>query len=52
MTTDYKIRDGKRPYDINRETAETSALSSGKINKYENLAGKEILPPSKESDRS
>ena len=30
--------------DINREAAETSALSSGKIDKYEYLTGKEILP--------
>ena len=29
--------------DINREAAETSALSSGKIDKYEYLTGKEIL---------
>ena len=31
-------------FDINREAAETSALSSGKIDKYEYLTGKEILP--------
>ena len=31
-------------YDINRETAKVSALSSGKINKYEYLTGEEILP--------
>ena len=31
-------------FDINREAAKTSALSSGKINKYEYLTGKEILP--------
>ena len=44
MTTDDKIRDGKLQYDINRETAKISALSSGKIDKYEYLAGEEILP--------
>ena len=31
-------------FDINREAAKTSALSSGKIDKYEYLTGKEILP--------
>ena len=44
MTTDDKIRDEKLQYDINREAAKTSALLSGKINKYEYLSGKEILP--------
>ena len=43
MTTDDKIRDEKLQYDINREAAKTSALSSAKINKYEYLSGKEIL---------
>ena len=31
-------------YDINRETAKISALSSGKIDKYEYLTCGEILP--------
>ena len=30
--------------DINREAAKRSALSSGKIDKYEYLTGKETLP--------
>ena len=30
-------------YNINRETAKISALSSGKVDKYEHLAGEEIL---------
>ena len=47
MTTDNKIRDEKRPYDINREAAKISALSSGKIDKYEYLTGEEILPSNK-----
>ena len=34
----------KLQYDINREAAKISALSSGKIDKYEYLAGEEILP--------
>ena len=44
MTTDHKIRDKKLQY-INKEAAKISALSSGKIDKYEQLAGEEILPP-------
>ena len=34
MTADEKIRNEKLPYNINRETAKISTLSSGKINKY------------------
>ena len=45
MTTDEKIRDEEIQYDINREATKVSALSSGKIDKYEYLAGGEILPP-------
>ena len=44
MTINDKIRDEKLQYDINREAAEISALSSGKIDKYEYLTGEEILP--------
>ena len=44
MTIDDQIRDEKLQYDINREAAKISALSSGKIDKYEYLTGKEILP--------
>ena len=32
------------PYDINREAAKISALSSSKTNKYEHLTFEEILP--------
>ena len=42
MTNDDKIKDEKLQYD--REAARISALSSGKINKYEYLTGEEILP--------
>ena len=45
MTIDDKIRDEKLQYDITREAAKISALSSGKIDKYEFLRGEEILPP-------
>ena len=44
MTTDDQIRDEKLQYNINRKAAEISALSSGKINKYEYLTGEDILP--------
>ena len=44
MTIEDQIRDEKLDYDINRETAKISALSSGKIDKYEYLTGEEILP--------
>ena len=43
MTIGDTIRDEKLQYDINRETAKVSALSSGKIDKYEYLTGEEIL---------
>ena len=44
MIIDDQIRDKKLQYDINREAAKISVLSSGKINKYEYLTGEEILP--------
>ena len=44
MTLEDQIRDENLQYDINRETAKISALSSGKIDKYEYLTGEEILP--------
>ena len=34
----------KLQYNINREAAKISALSSGKIRKYEYLTGEDILP--------
>ena len=44
MTLEDQIRDEKLQYDINREAAKISALSSGKTYKYEYLTGEEILP--------
>ena len=44
MTIDDQIRDEKLQYNINRETAKISALSSNKIDKYEYFTGEEILP--------
>ena len=41
---DDKIRNEKLQYDINREAAKISALSSEKIDKYEYLTDEEILP--------
>ena len=41
-----QIKDEKLQYDINREAAEISVLSSGKIHKYEYLTGEDILPSS------
>ena len=43
MTIDDKIRDEKLQYDINREAAKISTLSSRKIDKSEYLTGEEIL---------
>ena len=43
MTNDDKIRDEKLQYNINREAAKISALSSGKIDKFEYLTSKEVL---------
>ena len=43
MTIDDKVIDEKLQYDINREAAKLSVLSSGKTDKYEYLTGEEIL---------
>ena len=43
MTIDDHIRDEKLQYDINREATKISALSCGKIDKYEYLTGEDIL---------
>ena len=44
MTIEDQIRDEKLQYDIDREAPKISALSSGKIDVYEYLTDKEILP--------
>ena len=44
MTINDQIRDEKLQYDINREAAKISALSSGKIHKYVYLTSEDILP--------
>ena len=43
MTIEDQIKDEKLQYDSNREAAKISALSSGKLDKYEYLTGEEIL---------
>ena len=44
MTIEDQIKDEQLQYDINKEVAKISALSSGKLDKYEYLTGEEILP--------
>ena len=44
MTIEDQIKDEKLQYEINREAAKISALSLGKIDKYEYLTGEERLP--------
>ena len=44
MTIEDQIKDEKLQYDINRVAAKISALTSGKLDKYEYLTGEEILP--------
>ena len=44
MIIDYKTKDEKLQWNINREAAKISALTSGKTDKYEYLTSKEILP--------
>ena len=44
ITIEDQIKDEKLQYDINREAAKISALSLGKIDKYEYLTCEEILP--------
>ena len=44
MTIDDKVRDEKLRYDINKEAAKKSEISSGKIDECKYLTGKEIFP--------
>ena len=41
---DNQIKDEKLQYNINKEAAKISALSSGRLHKYEYLTGEDILP--------
>ena len=44
MTIEDQIKNEKLQYDIDREAAKISALSSGKIDKYEYFTRGELLP--------
>ena len=44
MTINDQIKDEKLQYDINKEAAKISALSSAKLHRYEYLTGKDISP--------
>ena len=39
---DNKIRSNKAQYDVDRQNAKISALSSGELDKYENLTGEDL----------
>ena len=43
MTIHDKMKNEKIQYNINREAAKTSALSSGKVDKHEYLTGEENI---------
>ena len=43
-TIDNKIEPSKAQYDLDRQTAEIWALSSGSVNKYGILTGEKALP--------
>ena len=43
-TIDSKTEQNKAQYDLDKQTAKISALSSGNIGKYEFLIGENILP--------
>ena len=45
MTIADNIRNKTLQYNINRAAGKISALSSGKTNKYDYLAGKKVLSP-------
>ena len=44
MTINDQIKDERLQYNTNRKAAKISALSSGKLHKYEYLTGEDILP--------
>ena len=50
MTINDQIKDEKLQYDINREAAKISALSSGKLHKHEYLTGEDILPSTQQQN--
>ena len=48
MAIHAQIKEDKVQYDINKEAAKISALSSTEIHKYEYSRGEEILPSNQE----
>ena len=52
MKINDQIRDEKLQYNINRQEAKISALSSGKIHKYEYLTGEDMLPTNQSFGKS
>ena len=52
MIIDDQAKDEKLQYDINREAAKISAISSGKIDKYEYLASEYITIKSATNHRT
>ena len=48
MTINDQIKDETFQFDIIREAAKISALSSGKLQKYENFTGEDILPSTRQ----
>ena len=48
MTINDQIKGEKLQYNINRQAAKISALSSGKPHKYKYLTGEDILPSSQQ----
>ena len=47
-----KIEQNKAQYNLDRETAKISALSSGNVNKYKFLAAKDVLPEKRPARKS
>ena len=43
-TIDNKIKQNKAEYNLDRQTAKISPLSSGNVSKYQFLTGKDVLP--------
>ena len=41
---DKKVEQNKAQYNLDKQTAKISALSSGNVSKYEFLTGKDVLP--------
>ena len=46
-TINKKIEQNKAQYDLDRQTAKISALSSGNVSKYEFLTSEDVLPEKK-----